>query len=107
MPRGPTHASLRPSGGEVHYMLVTAGAVHIGHSTNWSQHRCEGILRVNLEEGLSNAERKSLRGLQDLDLELISFEDEEDEGYYSDESDDEPEDSLDEVSDEEVEEGVE
>ena len=47
---------------DVHYMLVTAGAVHVGHRTNVSEKGEEGILRVPLEAGLSNAERKSLKG---------------------------------------------
>jgi hypothetical protein len=74
---------------DVHYMLVTAGAVHVGHGTKIPE-QSEGILRVPLEVGLSNAERKSLRGLQDLDLELTSFEEEREEGsYYSDEEEEE------------------
>ena len=96
----------------VHYMLVTADAVHIGHGMKLQG---EGILRVPLEAGLSNAERKSLRGLQDLDLELTSFEileeEQEEEGYDSDEEgeeqgsddDDDDDDDDDEVYEDDTE----
>ena len=75
---------------DVHYMLVTADAVHIGHSTQALEPQTgEGILRVPLAAGLSNAERKDLHGMQDLDLELTLYDEDEgeEEDYYSDEED--------------------